>query len=227
MSAISKFVASAVFATALAAGSAQASTLLPDGGFETQGAASGISGSYCYGTDCASGAWTFAPLVGGSVGDGLISQSSGAWGAPIGNNSSNYFAFVQINGLFSQTFQATQSGSAVLDWIDAARTNSGGTETYNVLVNNALVGTYSPTNAAFAAETSLAFSLIAGDFYTVAFQGVDPNLNDNTAFIDNVSISVTPTPLPSTWVMLIAGFMGFGFLAYRGTQKNSAAFVAA
>ena len=66
MSAINRIVASAVLATALATGSAQASTLLPDGGFEAQGAASGISGSYCYGTDCASGAWTFAPLVGGS-----------------------------------------------------------------------------------------------------------------------------------------------------------------
>jgi hypothetical protein len=42
---------------------------------------------------------------------------------------------------------------------------------------------------------------------------------------DDVSLSATP--LPSTWMMLIAGFMGFGYLAYRGTQKNSAAFVAA
>ena len=222
-----KSIISVALATAFAAGSAQAATLLPDGGFETQGAASGISGSYCYGAACASGAWTFSPLVPGSVGDGIISQGAGVWGAPIGNNSSNYFGFVQINGSFAQTFQATQSGIAVLDWIDAARTNSGGTETYNVLVNNALIGTYSPTNAAFASEISSSFSLIAGDNYTVAFQGVDPNLSDNTAFIDNVSISVTATPLPSTWMMLIAGFVGLGYFAYRGTEKNSAALVAA
>lgn len=30
------------------------------------------------------------------------------------------------------------------------------------------------------------------------------------------------TPLPSTWTMLIAGFVGLGFLAYRGTKKNAA-----
>jgi hypothetical protein len=34
--------------------------------------------------------------------------------------------------------------------------------------------------------------------------------------------SVTTTPLPSTWTMLIAGFVGLGFLAYRGTKKKTA-----
>ena len=210
---------------------------LTDGGFEAQGFASNISGSYCYGgagssgeNNCAAGAWTFSTLVPGQVGDGIISQSTGgspfnssAWGAPIANDNSSYFAFVQINGSFSQTFQATQSGTAALDWIDAARSNSGGTETYTVSVNNILVGTYAPTNSAFAPVSSRPFSLIAGDFYTVTFQGVDPNLTDSTAFIDNVSIS----PLPSTWAMLIAGFVGLGYFAYRGTKNRVDAIAAA
>jgi hypothetical protein len=34
--------------------------------------------------------------------------------------------------------------------------------------------------------------------------------------------SLATTPLPSTWTMLIAGFVGLGFFAYRGTKKNSA-----
>ena len=33
---------------------------------------------------------------------------------------------------------------------------------------------------------------------------------------------LSATPLPSTWTMLIAGFVGLGFFAYRGTKKNSA-----
>ncbi|MGO8973322.1 MAG: hypothetical protein ACLQNV_07315 [Steroidobacteraceae bacterium] len=33
---------------------------------------------------------------------------------------------------------------------------------------------------------------------------------------------LTATPLPSTWTMLIAGFVGLGFFAYRGTKKVSA-----
>jgi hypothetical protein len=35
------------------------------------------------------------------------------------------------------------------------------------------------------------------------------------------------TPLPSTWTMLIAGFVGLGFFAYRGSKKGSAAIAVA
>jgi hypothetical protein len=38
---------------------------------------------------------------------------------------------------------------------------------------------------------------------------------------------VSATPLPSTWTLLIAGFVGLGFIACRGTKKNSATFAAA
>lgn len=34
---------------------------------------------------------------------------------------------------------------------------------------------------------------------------------------------VSLTPLPSTWTMLIAGFLGLGFFASRGTKKSFAA----
>jgi len=42
--------------------------------------------------------------------------------------------------------------------------------------------------------------------------------------LDNVSVA--QTPLPSTWTMLIAGFVGLGFFAYRGTKKNAASLAA-
>jgi hypothetical protein len=35
------------------------------------------------------------------------------------------------------------------------------------------------------------------------------------------------TPLPSTWLMLLTGFVGLGFFAYRGTKKRTAALAAA
>ena len=40
-------------------------------------------------------------------------------------------------------------------------------------------------------------------------------------------IGTVATPLPSTWTMLIAGFVGFGFFAYRGSKNRSAAVGAA
>ena len=42
----------------------------------------------------------------------------------------------------------------------------------------------------------------------------------------SVTISAE-TPLPSTWTMLIAGFVGLGFFAYRGSKKNGSAIAAA
>jgi hypothetical protein len=45
----------------------------------------------------------------------------------------------------------------------------------------------------------------------------------------NISIvsDANATPLPSTWTMLVAGFVGLGFFAYRGSKKGNAAFAAA
>ena len=36
----------------------------------------------------------------------------------------------------------------------------------------------------------------------------------------NVTCELHSTPLPSTWLMLLSGFVGLGFFAYRGTKKN-------
>jgi hypothetical protein len=49
--------------------------------------------------------------------------------------------------------------------------------------------------------------------------------NPAFTYVDNVSL--TATPLPSTWTMLIAGFTGLGFFAYRGSKSRSAATAAA
>jgi hypothetical protein len=39
-------------------------------------------------------------------------------------------------------------------------------------------------------------------------------------------VTFAATPLPSTWTMLIAGFVGLGFFAYRGPKKNTGAIAA-
>jgi hypothetical protein len=69
------------------------------------------------------------------------------------------------------------------------------------------------------------------------WSGPDQALFDgaNIAYLDyasaNLSLSVTggigAAPLPSTWTMLIAGFVGLGFFAYRGSKKNAGGLVAA
>jgi hypothetical protein len=42
-----------------------------------------------------------------------------------------------------------------------------------------------------------------------------------------VTFTELASPLPSTWTMLIAGFVGLGFLAFRGGKKRSATLAAA
>ncbi len=39
--------------------------------------------------------------------------------------------------------------------------------------------------------------------------------------------TITTTPLPSTWIMILTGFFGLGFFAYRGTKHRSAELAAA
>jgi hypothetical protein len=45
--------------------------------------------------------------------------------------------------------------------------------------------------------------------------------------VDFELTAVSATPLPSTWLMLLSGFVGLGFFAYRGTKKDSATLAAA
>jgi hypothetical protein len=45
--------------------------------------------------------------------------------------------------------------------------------------------------------------------------------------VDFELTAVSSTPLPSTWLMLLSGFVGFGCLAYRGTKKNAVEFASA
>ena len=47
----------------------------------------------------------------------------------------------------------------------------------------------------------------------------------DVTFTDQDDISATP--LPSTWLMLLSGFVGLGFFAYRGTKKKASALAVA
>lgn len=57
--------------------------------------------------------------------------------------------------------------------------------------------------------------------YTSGLRGGYPVQNNS------YSGAVTATPLPTTWTMLLAGFLGLGFIASRRTKDHSAPVVAA
>ena len=60
-----------------------------------------------------------------------------------------------------------------------------------------------------------------GDLYST-FLGAQSAYNTVAGTWTNASA----TPLPSTWLMLLSGFVGLGFFAYRGKKKNAAALAA-
>jgi len=76
---------------------------------------------------------------------------------------------------------------------------------------------------------------VAGDAWGIANDGhggynIDQfsiNPAGNCCGVDLINFDVSETPLPSTWTMLIAAFVGFGFLAHRSAKKGSAALAAA
>ena len=93
-----------------------------------------------------------------------------------------------------------------------------------------LVSGGSPATATYTILASISSgSPITGIFLDV-FNNLTlpgPNGGPGRAFNGNFVVSefaldATTTPLPSTWLMLLSGFLGLGFFAYRGTKKNAA-----
>jgi hypothetical protein len=72
------------------------------------------------------------------------------------------------------------------------------------------------------------YQVPAGD-YIITFAGQLPSPTSTSSFEGTITAGspLSETPLPSTWLMLLSGFVGLGFMAYRGTKKRTAALAAA
>jgi PEP-CTERM motif-containing protein len=105
-----------------------------------------------------------------------------------------------LNPTFSVTFNGTQFG--------------GGTVSQTFAVPN-LAGSPVLSTYNFSGFTNLT--------QVSVLQGIFPNTG--TSFqLDNLVVnSVAPVPEPSTWAMMILGFAGVGFMAYRRSRKTTMA----
>src|SRR5262249_42942201 len=94
-------------------------------------------------------------------------------------------AFLQGQGSFSQavTFAA---GTYTLSFQAAQR--PGNSQTFEVLVDGKVVGTFQPTGTGFQAFTTDAFTVTAGS-HTVEFLGPNTHGGDNPASLDAVTNS--------------------------------------
>jgi uncharacterized repeat protein (TIGR01451 family) len=160
---------------------------LQDPGFETPAVGSGSS-AYQY--DPTASPWTWVGQAGVSGnGSGF---TSGNPNAPQGSQ----VAFLQNKGSFSQSVSPT-AGSYVVTFSAAQRaTYQSSSQAFQVQIDGVVMGTFTPSSAAYANFTTTVFTLAAG-VHTVGFIGLNPNGGDNTAFIDQVALTAPPPPPPT------------------------------
>ncbi|WP_235977287.1 PEPxxWA-CTERM sorting domain-containing protein [Sandaracinobacteroides hominis] len=199
----------ALLATTLVSPGAKAAELLTNGGFEDLAAAAapGSYGTYAYPEGTIAG-WTF---FGAGLIDGTMATPWFGGSAPTGFAGAQY-GFVQGTGWLVQSFTADATGTLDISWLEGSRPDIfgggyKGDQTYEVWLSSSLLGTFSTASGQNFVGRGLSALVSGGQSYTLAFHGLSQS--DNTAFVDNVSASITPTggvPEPGTWTMMIAGF---------------------
>jgi hypothetical protein len=226
-------VAAVSFIAALTAYSGVSKAVVVNGGFEAPVVATDFASSppylvppnYVYIPPNAAPPPTTANSWTYNLGAGLINgDNPGAFDGASGYVG-HQFAFIQgQDSYISQDFSATP-GIGRIDWLQAGRPFHGccnGDQILRVILNGVTLGDFASTSGQpFTAESIIGVTLATNN--TLQFLGL---VNaDDTAFIDEVS--VTNTPLPATWTMMLIGFFGLGLFAFRGMKNRPVAFAAA
>jgi hypothetical protein len=146
-----------------------------DPGFETPAVGTGPS-AYLY--NPSGSPWTFADSS-GVAGNGSA-FTAGNPDAPQGTQ----VAFLQGTGSFSQAVNFA-AGTYSISFLAAQRASQASSQTVQVLVDGAVVGTFTPPGTDYTAYATNSFTVGAGA-HTLAFVGLDAQ--DNTAFLDQVRV---------------------------------------
>ncbi len=162
---------------------------------------------------------------------------SGAWSELDGGSPStavNYAIYNDVSGLPSgpALFSGSSSTTTTFlnnDWSKYNYTTN--LETFNIAAASLAAGSYfiAIQSVSTSLENYLQQGLITSGAAETTNGGANWGANYGYGEIGGISVALysTAAPLPSTWTMLIAGFAGLGYFAYRGSKKNSAALSAA
>jgi autotransporter-associated beta strand protein len=177
------YVVSAVNTNGESANSLEATATvqaIPNFGFEAPNIG---SGNFSY--NPSGGFWTFSGSSGN--GSGIVANGSGFSNpnAPEGIQA----AFVQSNGVVSQVLSGFTPGATyTITYAAAQRPGSNGGESWNVLIDGAVIQTNSPGGTSYVDYTAT-FSATAAT-HMLSFAGTDLAGGDNTVFLDNVRIGI-------------------------------------
>lgn len=159
------------------------------------------------------GDWTFKPVTPTSQ---IKIGTDGNGAQPFGGSSGNYLSVL---------------GGGALDIMFSSRTSIGffwgSVDDYNTIkfydASNNLIDTITgsavpPLSATGCQTSSLCNSYVTFNS-TTAFSKVELSSGSNSFEITNISA----VPEPTTWAMMILGFLGLGFLGYRKSSKTGGA----
>ena len=94
-------------------------------------------------------------------------------------------------GSVSQSINLPGPGTYTVSFLAAQRGNLPSTQTFEVLVDNVVVGTFnSLTGTSYSSLVTPSFQITTGGSHTLEFLGTDIHGGDNTVFIDQVGINV-------------------------------------
>jgi len=196
----------------LRCGQAQAQAItVPNSGFETPSVG---SGQYQNGPSGAS--WTFGGISGIDGNGSTLSNPS----APEGQQG----AFLKDAGTISESLSGFQANVSYTLTFSAAQgsSNQTGTQVLQVLLDGSVLGTVTPSGTGYTDYSTAAFTTTAGS-HTLRISGLDASGSNNTAFLDNIRLTVsapvyppvmsvstvfTPSPVPSSGsgtISIVAG----------------------
>ena len=168
-------------------GPASALALSVAGGFESP-VLSG--GTHRYGPTGDTGGWIFGGSAGN--GSGLVTNGS-AFNNPTVPEG-NQAAFIQANGVLSQTFSGFTPGTTyTISYLSAQR--PGNQQTWDLKLDNTILQSNSGGGSSFGIRTNT-FTATAA-FHTISFAGTNTAGGDNTVFIDNVQILIASPAIPN------------------------------
>ena len=169
-----------------------------DPGFAAPNVGTGAYGDFEYNPN--GSPWTFTGAA-GVAGNGS-GFTSGNPNAPLGTQ----VGLVQGGGSTLGQSLTLAAGSYYISFTAAQRGNGGnhGGEEVEVEIDGQDAGTITPAGTSYAVYNSTVFTVGAGS-HTIALVGVDPNSQDNTAFITQVAVVSTTSLADPNFQTPVAG----------------------